>query len=81
MIYLSQPRYIEAVLKKFSLQDYNSSNTPSDTAVTLKKNEENHNKTGQDMQNIPYCEAIGSLMYLMLCTRPGIANPMIKLSQ
>ena len=78
MIYLSQPQYIEAVLKKFGLQDCNPSNTPGDTAVILKKNEENKN---EDMQDIPYREAIGSLMYLMLCTRPDIANPMIKLSQ
>ena len=65
MIYLNQPRYIEAILKKFGLQDCNPLNTPGDMVVTLKKNEENNNDM---LQNIPYHEAIGSLMYLMLCT-------------
>ena len=32
-------------------------------------------------KNIPYHKAVGSLMDLMLYTRPDIANPTIKLAQ
>src|SRR5277367_4124901 len=64
-IHLSQPRYIEAILKKFGLYNCNPSNTPGDTSVTLKKNETNNEEA---QKNIPYREAVGSLMYLMLCT-------------
>ena len=28
----------------------------------------------EDMSNIPYASAVGSLMYAMLCTRPDIAH-------
>ena len=78
MIHLSQPRYIEAILKKFGLYDCNPSSTPGDISVILKKDDGNNEEA---QKNIPYREAVGSLMYLMLCTRPDIANPMIKLAQ
>ena len=28
----------------------------------------------QDMKNVPYASAVGSLMYAMVCTRPDIAH-------
>ena len=77
-IHLSQPQYIEAILKKFGLYDCNPSSTPGDMSVILKKNDGNNEEA---QKNIPYREAVGSLMYLMLCTRPDIVNPMIKLAQ
>ena len=66
------------ILKKFGLYDCHPSSTPGDMSVILKKDNGNNEEA---QKNIPYCEAVSSLMYLMLCTRPDIANPMIKLAQ
>ena len=66
------------ILKKFGLYDCNPSSTPGDMSVILKKDNRNNEEA---QKNIPYCEAVGSLVYLMLCTRPDIVNPMIKLAQ
>ena len=76
-LYLNQSRYINTILRKFNMQDCNPANTPADTTVKLKKGETNDNRD----TSIPYCKAVGSLMYLMLCTRPNIAVPTIKLAQ
>ena len=66
------------ILKKFGLYDCNPSSTPGDTLVILRKDNGNNEEA---QKNIPYCKAVSSLMYLMLCTRPDIVNPMIKLVQ
>src|ERR1700733_6274875 len=78
MIHLSQPQYIEVILKKFGLYDCNPSSTPGNTLVILKKDDGNNEEA---QKNIPYHKAVGSFMYLMLCIRPDIVNPTIKLAQ
>jgi len=70
-IHLSQPQYIEAILKKFGLYDCNPSSTPGDMSVILKKNDGNNEEA---QKNIPYYKAVSSLIYLMLCTRPDIQH-------
>jgi hypothetical protein len=44
---------------------------PLDPKTKLKKNV---NKD-DDMVKVPYQQAVGSLMYVMLCTRPDLAYP------
>ena len=34
----------------------------------------------EDMSHVPYASAVGSLMYAMVCTRPGIAHAVGVLS-
>eukprot|EP00253_Pinus_taeda_P029704 PITA_29704 len=36
---------------------------------------------GEDMSRVPYASVVGSLMYAMVCTRPGIAHAMGVLSR
>ncbi|KAD3338048.1 hypothetical protein E3N88_33569 [Mikania micrantha] len=73
LLYLSQSSYIRKVLKNYSMENCKPVMTPmaqhfklskSDCPVTVEEIEE--------MQNVPYSNAVGSLMYLMVCTRPDI---------
>src|SRR3954469_15021029 len=75
-IHLSQPRYVDSILERFKMTDANPVDTPSDVNVKLRK-PTNEN----DTSTIPYCQAIGSLMYLMLATRPDIAAALNKVAQ
>ncbi|RVW75946.1 Retrovirus-related Pol polyprotein from transposon TNT 1-94 [Vitis vinifera] len=64
---LSQEHYVEKILRKFEHFDCKPVSTPYDPSSQLKKNRE-HN-----VAQIEYAQIIGSLMYLMNCTRPDIA--------
>ena len=35
----------------------------------------------EDMMNVPYSHAIGSVMYMMVCTRPDLAHAISVLSR
>uniref|UniRef100_A0A2N9HS45 Integrase catalytic domain-containing protein n=1 Tax=Fagus sylvatica TaxID=28930 RepID=A0A2N9HS45_FAGSY len=70
---LSQETYIRKVLKRFHMQDCK----PIDTLVGKgdSLSSEMCPKTQaeiESMARVPYANAIGSLMYAMLCTRPDI---------
>ena len=75
-IHLSQPLYIKKILEKFSMTDCKPCAMPGDVSVKLTVPKEEHK-----MMNKPYREAMGSLMYLMLCTRPDIAVAVMKVAQ
>jgi hypothetical protein len=81
-ISLSQTTYIDTILERFSLADakpyatpmvpganYTRAQAPSDAAEAAY------------MEKIPYREAIGSLMYAAIATRPDIAFAVSTLSQ
>nr|AMY96445.1 gag/pol protein [Momordica dioica] len=70
---MSQSTYIDKVLSRFKMQDSKKGLLPFRHGIHLSK--EQCPKTPQeveDMRNIPYSSAIGSLMYAMLCTRPDV---------
>jgi len=72
---LSQEKYIEKVLNRFSLQDAKTRNTPLGSHLNLSKKQ--CPKTDEErryMSKVPYASAVGSLMYAMVCTRPDIAH-------
>ena len=73
-LYLSQEEYLTRVLKRFNMINCKSTRTPLElgTKSNLSK-PSTHEKT--DSQNYPYREAIGCLMYAMLCTRPDLCFP------
>ena len=76
-IQLYQPQYIKTILERFQISKAHIAHTPSDTGTQLQKASENNVPDPK----IPYRQAIGSLMYLMLTTRPDIAIALNKTAQ
>ena len=72
---LSQSHYIEKNLKKFKQNDSSPMRTPVDVNLHLSKN------NGKSLSQQEYAQTIGSLMYVMNCTRPNIAYAVGKLSR
>ena len=71
---LSQHAYIDAIITRFNFDDLKPSSIPIDPSAPLSKSQspskiEDINK----MKNVPYREAVGSLMYAAMGTRPDIA--------
>ncbi|GJY71918.1 retrovirus-related pol polyprotein from transposon TNT 1-94 [Tanacetum coccineum] len=72
---LTQSHYIEKTLKKFGHYDDRPVVSPFDPKVQLKKNK------GQSVSQLHYTQVLGSLMYIMNCTRPDLAYSVSRLSQ
>ncbi|GKA06817.1 zinc finger, CCHC-type containing protein [Tanacetum coccineum] len=71
---ISQSYYIEKVLKKFNYFDCTLVSTSIDTSEKVIPN------NGQTVSQLEYSKVIGCLMYVMTCTRPGIAFAVDKLT-
>ena len=73
-IHLSQRSYIESILRQYGLFDLKPISIPMDTNIrlTTAQSPSTTSKYAQ-MCNVPYHEAVGSLMYTALGTRPDIA--------
>lgn len=72
---LSQEKYIQKVLSRFSLHDAKTRSTPLGSHLNLSKDQSP--KTDEErkyMSKVLYASAVGSLMYDMVCTRPDIAH-------
>ncbi|XP_071729205.1 secreted RxLR effector protein 161-like [Rutidosis leptorrhynchoides] len=72
---LSQTHYVDKILEKFNANDSNIARTPIDPSQHLVKNR------GEPVNQLEYSRIIGSLMYLMSCTRPDLAYAVSKLSR
>jgi len=71
---LSQGKYAGQVLETFGMAECNPIGTPLEVGLKLVKADESDDA-------LPYREAVGSLMYLMIGTRPDIAFAIGKLSR
>ena len=81
-IYLSQPQYITDMLKRFDMADCKAQRTPVDVNIDMslmKRKIEDEDKIRE--MKIPYREAVGSLMFNMVSTRPDLANAMSIVSR
>ncbi|KAA0047426.1 gag/pol protein [Cucumis melo var. makuwa] len=70
---MSQTSYIDKMLSRYKMQNSKKGLLPYIYGIHLSK--EQCPKTPQeveDMSNIPYAYAVGSLMYAMSCIRPDI---------
>ncbi|GJR36220.1 zinc finger, CCHC-type containing protein [Tanacetum coccineum] len=74
-IAISQPHYIEKVLKKFNYFDCTPVSTPMDTSEKLMPNND------QAVSQLEYSRVISCLMYAMICIRIDIAFVVGKLSR
>ena len=72
---LSQSHYIEKLLDKFDKDESNIARTPVAINLHLSKN------IGQSISQLEHSRIIGSLMYLMNCTRADIAYFVSKMSK
>ena len=72
---LSQSHYVDKILEKFNPGDTSVAQTPIDTSQHLSKNR------GESVAQLEYSRIIGSLMYLMSCTRPDLAYAVSRLSR
>lgn len=72
---MSQQTYVDKLLEKFDMQDCKPRLTPCEPKLSY--------TDGQEKLNDPrkYREAVGSLIYLTLCTRPDLSYVVSKLSQ
>ncbi|KAH9792546.1 hypothetical protein KPL71_004166 [Citrus sinensis] len=70
---LSQAVYIDKILARFSMENSKTGLLPFRHGITFSKDQSP--KTSEEierMRRVPYAEAVGSLMYAMLCTRPDV---------
>jgi hypothetical protein len=75
LLYINQIGYFKEILKR--MEDCKAIGVPLDPTTKLKKNV---NKD-DEMVKVLYQQAVGSLMYAMLCTRPDLAYPISVVSQ
>ena len=71
---LSQRAYVEKILERFSMQNCRPHDTPVSKGdkFSLKQCPQTE-LDRKSMENVPYASAVGSLVYLQICTRPDLA--------
>lgn len=82
LLTMSQRQAVIDILAKFDMADCKPVTTPIDPNTKLTQADRPH--TEEDavyMRSIPYAEAVGSLMYLAIATRPDIAYAVGVLSR
>ena len=73
-ISFSQAAYVQKIVECFSMEDANPLSIPIAPGHNLTKSQSPANESDtEDMRNIPYWEAVGSLMYAVIATWPDIA--------
>ena len=75
-LFLDQSKYAEEVLRRFGMDSFKEIGTPLNTGEKLSKS-----SMSEEEGVFPYREAIGSIMYLMLMTRPDLAASVQILSR
>ena len=67
-LYLSQKRFIEKVLKRFSLDSAKVVFTPLSSHFFFKNHYPQTNQEEEDMRGITYINVVESIMYAMVCS-------------
>ena len=76
-LFISQQQYITEILKRFHMSESRTVSTPMEKSSLS----EIDTVDGKALENTPYRQAIGSLIYLVSGTRPDLAFCVRKLSQ
>ena len=70
---LSQVVYIDKILARFSMENSKTSLLPFRYGIAFSKDQSPKTfEAKEKMRRVPYTEAVGSLMYVMFCTRLDI---------
>ncbi|GJS20522.1 retrotransposon protein, putative, ty1-copia subclass [Tanacetum coccineum] len=73
LIGLCQSDYIEKILKRYYIENSKRRTIPMQEKLKLSKSQGASTPSEkQRMQNVPYALAIGSIMYVVRCTRPDV---------
>ncbi|GJQ75414.1 hypothetical protein Trydic_g23583 [Trypoxylus dichotomus] len=68
-IFVHQQSYIRKIIRRFGLENSQTNNIPADPSTAMSK------KVGDKLnENISYREAVGSLMFAAIVSRPDIAD-------
>lgn len=79
---LSQKSYIERVLERFGMHKAKPVQTPLASHFRLSAlDSPQNNDEEKAMSQVPYSNAVGSIMYAMVCTRPDIAHAVSVVSR
>ncbi|CAM8959013.1 unnamed protein product [Rhodiola kirilowii] len=74
-LFLCQSDYLGKVLERFDMQNAKSVSIPVASHFKVSKDQEPQDDQERDqMKNVPYSNAVGCLIYAMVCTRPDIAH-------
>nr|GEU52859.1 hypothetical protein [Tanacetum cinerariifolium] len=74
LIGLCQSAYIEKILKRYCMENSKRRSIPMQEKLKLSKSQgASIPAEMKRMQNVPYASAVGSIMYVMRCTRPDVA--------
>ncbi|KAG9453307.1 hypothetical protein H6P81_006211 [Aristolochia fimbriata] len=82
-LWLSQKQYLQKVLQRFGIHD-NTKPVSTPLAPHLKLVASYLQQTDEEreyMATVPYANAVGSLMYAMVCTRPDISQAVSVVSR
>lgn len=74
-IKLHQAAYARKILARYNMSNCKPSKSPVVVGVRL------DDATGEPVADVPYRECIGSLMYLVVCTRPDLTYVVSELSR
>ncbi|KAA0043826.1 putative gag-pol polyprotein [Cucumis melo var. makuwa] len=81
LLTISQESYVIKLLEKYNMSDSKAVSTPLASHFRLSSSQCPVTKQERiEMSNIPYCNAVGSIMYLMICTRPDLGYAMSSAS-
>jgi len=80
---LSQEKYINDLLTKFNMATSHSVATPLEAGIRYSRHQPDNPPSSEQhlMDKVPYKQAIGSLQYLVTCTRWDLAFPVNHLAQ
>ncbi|KAL0560149.1 hypothetical protein IC582_000543 [Cucumis melo] len=82
LLTISQENYVIKLLEKYNMSGSKTVSTP--LASHFRFSSSQCSVTEQErleISNIPYCNAVGSIMYLMICTRPDLGYAMSMISR
>lgn len=80
IIYLDQEKYIKNMLERFNMTDCKPVSTPMDQILSKDMQPKTKNEK-EKMEDVPYMEAVGSLIHASQCTRPDIAQAVASVSR
>ena len=74
-LWLNQRKYVQTILHRFNMQECKPLKVPIPIGARLSAEQFPKTKEEEeDMSHVPYVISIGSLMYVMVCTKPDIPH-------